>query len=170
MGSIGVRDAKTLWPARWSLDLPTPAEFRPHTGPPDTGDLFDSVQLGGAMLDSFRIFRLIFSPALLWHIPWVPAWPCRTHVLFLRNGLPHHSPAITSMDILDLREWRHWHQRKRCHEAPVAVDCMGVELHLAYGSELHLLTSLASMAVSPLRPMTRHLMLSSPLAIFSFSI
>ena len=67
-----------------------------------------------AALDSFRI-RLIFSPALRWHIP-VPASPCRTYALFLRNGLPHHSPAITSMDILNLREWRRWRQRRRCHE------------------------------------------------------
>ena len=36
----------TCWPARWDLDRPTPAEFRPHTGPPDAGDLFNGVQLG----------------------------------------------------------------------------------------------------------------------------
>ena len=46
------------WPACWSLDLPTLAEFRPHTGPPDTGALFDGVQLGGDA-GQLLIFRLI---------------------------------------------------------------------------------------------------------------
>ena len=47
------------WPACWSLDLPTLAEFRPHTGPPDTGALFDGVQLGG---DAGQLLNLSAHP------------------------------------------------------------------------------------------------------------
>ena len=44
---------------------------------------------------------------------------------------------------------------RRLQDPPVAAP-LGVEFHLAYGSELHLLTSLASMAVSPFRIISTH--------------
>ena len=140
------------WPACWSLDFPTLAEFRPHTGPPDILVIYLMVCSLEVMLDSFWIFRLIFSPALLWHILAMPD-PCPLSSGRASTSLPVHHQHEHSRrpEMAALAETEE--VSRRLHHPPAAP--LGVEFHLAYGLELRLLTSLASTAVCPLRPVTR---------------